>query len=138
RAIPRPKARTAPEERMTEACQSAGAVQETGLGLACYIGAAMDEAARDEDLDWAAEVARALPAGAPVAALAFDVLSRQGEGRALFAGREFVSGRAEEHGATGDAATAGGVDVASVLLRGAESARETALVTALAVRGLGD
>lgn len=69
-----------------------------------------------------------------LAALALDVLSRQGEARLLFAGEDFVDARAKAHGVT--EATLAGVDVLALLRAGPTDARGFALVSALAVRGL--
>ncbi|MCA9614877.1 MAG: hypothetical protein H6724_04300 [Sandaracinus sp.] len=81
----------------------------------------------------ATAVAEASPA---LAALALDVLSRQGEGRVLFAGREFVDARAKHHGVNEDAAKLGAVDVLGLLREGPSDARGFATLAALAVRGL--
>lgn len=69
-----------------------------------------------------------------LAALALDLLSRQAEGKALFASKELVRTRAEYHGVTG--AAVGEVDVVELLGRGAESDRERTLLAALAAEGL--
>jgi hypothetical protein len=75
---------------------------------------------------------------AELAALAYDLLSRQAEGRALYAGKEHVEKRAEEHGVTRDSAQTEAGNVYAILERGAESALERALVCAFAISGLGD
>jgi len=72
-----------------------------------------------------------------VAAFAFDILSRQAEGKALFAGKKHVETRAEEHGMSRDDADTGRGNLLEILERGPESAAEYALVGAFAVRGLG-
>ncbi|HJK93518.1 MAG TPA: hypothetical protein RMH85_08165 [Polyangiaceae bacterium LLY-WYZ-15_(1-7)] len=71
-----------------------------------------------------------------VCALALDVLSRQGEGHLLFAGKDFVEARAEEHGVEEAQAEVGGQNVLDLLRGGPSDARGFALVGALAVRGL--
>src|SRR5690606_23450248 len=73
-----------------------------------------------------------------LAALAYDVLSRQAEGRAEYAGQKLIRGRAEEHGVTHEDAVTGAGNLLAILERGAQSALERALVAAFAVRGLGD
>lgn len=69
-----------------------------------------------------------------LAALVFDVLSRQGEGQLLFAGKEFVDGRVAEHDV--QETEAGGENVVELLRRGPSNRREYALLGALAVEGL--
>lgn len=98
----------------------------------------MDAEARIEqgDVRGAARIAREHPRRAALGALAFDILSRQAEGGTLFAGREFVQGRAEAHGVSRESADAGGVNLLSILERGPESPRERALVVAFAIAGL--
>ncbi|MBX3249238.1 MAG: hypothetical protein KF901_18820 [Myxococcales bacterium] len=78
--------------------------------------------------------AAVVDAPATLAALALDVLSRQGEARLLFAGEDFVDARAKEHGVS--EATLAGVDVLALLRSGPTDARGFALVSALAIRGL--
>jgi len=81
----------------------------------------------------ASEAARG--ADEAVCALALDLLSRQAESRLLFAGKELVAKRAEEHGV--EAGTeVGGEDVLALLERGPSNSREHALFAALAVAGL--
>lgn len=80
----------------------------------------------------AAEAAREAPEA--VAALVLDVLSRQAEGRLLFAGREHVAKKAEAHRV--EEAEVAGEDVLALLERGAESERQRAVVAALVVEGL--
>ena len=86
----------------------------------------------DPSLRAAAQAAREAPAS--VAALVLDVLSRQAEGRLLFAGKEHVAKKAETHGVT--AAEVGGEDVLLLLERGPETERQRALIAALMVEGL--
>ena len=56
-----------------------------------------NEPAGDEDVERAAAEAVGHAERRGLGALCFEVLSRQAEGRALFAGREFVEARAREH-----------------------------------------
>jgi hypothetical protein len=77
----------------------------------------------------------ALQAGPRLEALAFDVVSRQAEGRLLFAGKEYVERRAEEHGVKADDAKTSAGNPFAVLSRGAETEGERTLVSALAARG---
>ena len=70
-------------------------------------------------------------------ALAYDVLSRQAEGKALFAGRDFVEKRAAEHGVTRERAQIASGNLLATLERGAESDSERAAVAAFAVHGFG-
>lgn len=81
-------------------------------------------------------VAAAKDAPTALCALALDVLSRQGEARLLFAGREFVDARAKEHGVDDASAKLGGLDVLALLREGPTDARGFATLGALAVRGL--
>jgi hypothetical protein len=89
----------------------------------------------------AEDVARAAAAvsahrGSALPALAFDVLSRQAEGRALFVGKKHVESLAEEHGVLRDEADTERGNVLEILTRGPTSAEERALVAAFAVAGL--
>jgi hypothetical protein len=81
-------------------------------------------------------VAAAKDAPTALCALALDVLSRQGEARLLFAGRDFVDARAKEHGVDEASAKLGGLDVLALLREGPTDARGFATLGALAVRGL--
>lgn len=77
----------------------------------------------------------ALPAATKLGLLAFDVLSRQAEGRVMFTGREFVKKRADAHGVTReDAATRQG-NVLDILERGAETHAERRLLCTLGAVG---
>ncbi|MGF1469374.1 MAG: hypothetical protein ACFCGT_24915 [Sandaracinaceae bacterium] len=89
---------------------------------------------RQDAIDLAVSAVVDHPTSGPIADLCFDVLTRQAEGRTLFAGREYVQGRAAEHGVTDGSTSAG--DVVAVLERGARAPRERALVAAFAVLGL--
>ena len=96
-----------------------------------------EQPVREADVERAAEAVETAEARAPIAALAFDVLSRQAEGRAFYAGKKLIDKRAEEHGVErADADTEAG-NLLAILERGAESSRERALVAAFAVAGLG-
>ncbi len=77
-----------------------------------------------------------LAQGAPEAlqALVLDVLSRQAEGKTLFAGEEFVKGKVEAYAA--EETSLGGRDVVELLMRGPKEASDYALLMALAVAGL--
>ena len=79
-------------------------------------------------------VAAAKEAPTALGALALDVLSRQGEARLLFAGREFVDARAKEHGVDDASAKLGGLDVLALLREGPTDARGFATLAALAER----
>ena len=80
----------------------------------------------------ASEAAR--EASAAVAALVLDVLSRQAEGKLLFAGKAHLAKKAEAHSV--DEAVVAGEDVLALLERGPESERQRAVVAALMVKGL--
>jgi hypothetical protein len=78
----------------------------------------------------------ALPAAAKVGALAFELVSRQAEGRLLFSGKEYVERKASEHGVVrADAATSAG-NVLTILERGAENDAERTLLAVATVHGL--
>jgi hypothetical protein len=89
-----------------------------------------------EDVRRAAEIARAHEHREKLGALALDVLSRQAEGRVMFAGKEYVAARAEEHAVSREAAETPAGNLLGVLERGPDSSIELALVAALAVAGL--
>ncbi|MEO0326521.1 MAG: hypothetical protein AAF447_26480, partial [Myxococcota bacterium] len=80
--------------------------------------------------------AAARDAPVELAALALDVLTRQAEGRLLFAGKEHVARRAEALGVSPESARLLGEDVLVLLEEGPQNSRGRALVTALAVAGL--
>ncbi len=82
-----------------------------------------------------AEALRALPAASKLGRLSFDVLSRQAEGRVLFAGREFVIKRAAAHGVTRDDATTKQGNVLDIMERGAETQAERRLLCLLGAIG---
>ena len=86
----------------------------------------------------AAKEMREHPSAAALGALVFDVVSRQGEARTLFSGKEFVERRAEEHGVTPKTAETSVGDLLAVLERGAESDAERHLLSVFALRGLRD
>ncbi len=92
---------------------------------------------RQPDVDAAIAAVRAAGERAtPLGALAYDVLSRQAEGRTVYAGQKLVRSRAEEHGVDHDGASTDAGNLLAILERGAESALERALVVAFAVAGL--
>jgi hypothetical protein len=72
-----------------------------------------------------------------IASLAFDVLSRQAEGRTLFGGREYVEKRAAEAELTREKAETSLGNAIAILERGPESELERDLVAAFAVAGFG-
>lgn len=88
-------------------------------------------------LDRAAGEARAHAARDVLGALAFDVLSRQAEGKVLFSGREFIDKRASEHGVTRNDAQTGAGNLLDILERGPEQGFERAMIAAFAVHGFG-
>ncbi|MBW3534666.1 MAG: hypothetical protein KY453_05525 [Gemmatimonadetes bacterium] len=57
-----------------------------------------EEPIRAEDVRRAAELVKEHPQREPLSALAFELLSRQAEGRTLFAGKEHVDSLAQSHG----------------------------------------
>ncbi|HMI92192.1 MAG TPA: hypothetical protein VK509_12540 [Polyangiales bacterium] len=91
-----------------------------------------------DELERAVAALPALPALDRLAALGFDVLSRQAEGKSLYAGKKFAAGRAQAHGVKrSDADTPLG-NVVALIERGAEGATQQGLLAALFVRGFGD
>lgn len=76
--------------------------------------------------------------GDALGALALDVLSRQAEGKLLFAGRDFVEKRAAEHRVTREHAQTSAGNLLGVLERGPETPTERATVIAFAVHGFGE
>ncbi len=97
----------------------------------------IDDEIRAEHVERAAEVARGHASREALAAFALDVISRQAEGERLFAGKEWVDARAEEHDVTREAAETKLGNLVEVLERGPEHAAERALVGAFALLGLG-
>lgn len=87
-------------------------------------------------LERAAKEARGHRERKALGALALDVLSRQAEARVLFAGREFVQKRAEEHEASRERASTSAGNFVGILDRGPETDAERALVVAFAIVGL--
>jgi hypothetical protein len=79
---------------------------------------------------------RVHPNADKLAALCFDVLSGQAEGRALYSGRRVMRVRAATHRVTRSEAESPLGNVLSTLERGPERAIEWALIAAFAVRGL--
>ncbi|MFW6050116.1 MAG: hypothetical protein ACODAU_03010 [Myxococcota bacterium] len=88
------------------------------------------------EVSHAAELARAHPYRVQLGALAFDVISRQGQAGTPFAGREFVEGRAAAHGVDRERAETDGGNLVAILERGPKGPRERALVCAFAIEGL--
>src|SRR4051794_33983556 len=74
--------------------------------------------------------------GARLAALCFDVLSSQAEGRTLYAGRRIMRVRAAAHRVSRSEADSELGNVITILERGPERMPEWALIAAFAVRGL--
>jgi hypothetical protein len=91
-----------------------------------------------DELERAAAALPALPALERLAALGFDVLSRQAEGKSLYAGKKFAAGRAQAHGVRRNEADTPLGNVVAIVERGAEGATQRALLAALFVRGFGD
>jgi hypothetical protein len=77
------------------------------------------------------------PAKDALGSLAYDVLSRQAEGRVLFAGREHVEKKAAEHDVRREQAVTESGNLVGILERGPENDLERALVVGFAVHGLG-
>jgi len=96
-----------------------------------------NEAVREDDLQRAAEEVSAHSARDALAALCFDLLGRQAEGRVLFSGHEFVEARAREHSVDRALAVTSAGNLIDVLERGPSTSRERALVAAFGVAGLG-
>lgn len=96
-----------------------------------------DDGIRTDDVRRAVEQVTSHPRREALGALALDVLSRQAEGRTLFAGKEHVEARAEAHGVSREDAAVDGMNLLAVFERGAESAAERALVAAFAIDALG-
>ncbi len=80
-------------------------------------------------------VSRTEDADAATCALVLEVLSKQAEGRVLFAGKDFVEARAKDHGVEPDAKVADAA-LLPLLEQGPAEPREYAMLCALAVRGL--
>ena len=80
-------------------------------------------------------MSRTEDADAATCALVLDVLTKQAEGRVLFAGKDFVEARAEEHGVDAETKVAD-ASLLSLLEQGPAESREYAILCALAVRGL--
>lgn len=93
---------------------------------------------RKDDVEAALRAVRGASRRSSLAALAYDMLSRQAEGRAFYAGKKLVQGRAEEHGVSHDDAATESGNLLAILERGPETPLERALVVAFAVAGLGD
>jgi hypothetical protein len=78
------------------------------------------------------------PESARLAALCFDVLSRQAEGRALYSGRKLMRARASTHRVGRSTAETSAGNLLSILERGPERGGEWLLIGGFAVRGLED
>lgn len=91
-----------------------------------------------DELERAASALGSLPAVDRLAALGFDVLSRQAEGKSLYAGKKFAAGRAQAHGVKRNEADTPLGNVVAIVERGADGATQQALLAALFVRGFGD
>jgi len=96
-----------------------------------------DKAVTASDLERAASIAPALEQIEKLGALCYDVLGRQAEGRQMFSGKKFVSGRAKAHGLQRPAADTLLGNVLVMIERGPESAMQWALLSALFVHGFG-
>ncbi len=90
------------------------------------------------ELERAAQLARSHEHAQALAALTFDLVSRQAEGRVLYTGERFVSSRAEAHGVDAKMAETPLGSVLTVLDRGPETRAQWALLSALYVRGVVD
>jgi hypothetical protein len=84
-----------------------------------------------------ADVVRSHEHARAIASFVFDVLSRQAEGRALFAGREYVEKRAAEAELPREHAETPLGNVLAILERGPETELERELLAAFAVAGFG-
>lgn len=93
---------------------------------------------RAGDVERALAAVRACAERKKLGALAYDVLSRQAEGRAVYAGREMIKARCEEHEIERESADTEAGNLVAILERGAESPLERALIAGFAVSGLGD
>jgi hypothetical protein len=95
---------------------------------------------RQAQVDAAIAAVRAKPEEGrrALAALAYAVLSRQAEGRTVYAGQKLVRSRAEQHGVDVDGASTQAGNLLAVLERGAETPLERALVAAFSMAGLAD
>jgi hypothetical protein len=78
------------------------------------------------------------PKGERLAALCFDILSRQAEGRALYSGRKLMRARASTHRVTRAEAETTFGNLLTMLERGPERTLEWQLIAGFAVRGLED
>ncbi|MFW5925395.1 MAG: hypothetical protein ACOC9O_02300 [Myxococcota bacterium] len=89
-----------------------------------------------DEVKRASELARSHPHRSALSALAFDVLSRQGQARMAFTGREFLETRAAEHGVERAMADTEGGNLLTLLERGPQTEGERALIAAFAAEGL--
>ncbi len=88
-----------------------------------------------EDVGRAVSEVKGHPESSSLGLLAHDVLSRQAEGRTLFAGKEFVSQRVVAHSVERDLADTAFGNLVTILERGPVDNLECALVAAFAVGG---
>lgn len=72
-----------------------------------------------------------------IALLAFDWMTRQGEGRTLLVGRDWVQKRAGERHVTREMTATSAGALLDILERGVENAREAQMIAAFAVAGWG-
>jgi len=91
---------------------------------------------RDKDLDLAVRALSAVEEPGGLAALAYEVLSSQAEGRTLLAGATRAKRQAEEHGVDHEGAETAAGNLLTILERGAKTPVERALVTVFAAKGL--
>ncbi len=93
---------------------------------------------RRQEIDRAVAAVEGLDAPARLAALAYDALGGQAEGRTLLAGDNYAASKAKAHDVDRDAAETDAGNVLGILERGASDPVERALLAALMVRGLDD
>ena len=87
------------------------------------------------DVDRVVDIVKNHEHNAELAALVFDLISRQAEGRVLFTGDRFVAARAEEHKVDAKMAETPLGNVLGLLERGPTTRMDWALLSALHVRG---
>lgn len=90
------------------------------------------------DVERALEIVKSHAHGSELAALVYDLVSRQAEGRVLFTGERFVAARAEEHKVDAKMAETPLANVLSVLESGPTRRSDWALLSALHVRGFSE
>ncbi|MGE0786883.1 MAG: hypothetical protein AB7S26_14520 [Sandaracinaceae bacterium] len=94
------------------------------------------QAIRAQHVEQAVAAVRACDSRDALAALAYDVLSSQAEGKALLSGAKYIEGKAKAHEVERDDAETEAGNVLAILERGASEPLERALIGALAVAGL--